>query len=179
MSATKRPTGITITAWLWIVIGALMLLSSVMAGFAYSTMRSMNMPPPSEVESGFAAMDFFFRNFLLVLGAQGVLSFVAVCAGIALLRLRSWGRTAIYVLSWIAFLYTVGFGVFWLYMWISMTGQATSARAQVGAASFQWMGAAMGAIITAVFAAPLWVMIRYLRGIEVRTAIANAYQSEL
>lgn len=31
----KRPTGITITAWLWIVMGGLMIMGSLMGGFAY------------------------------------------------------------------------------------------------------------------------------------------------
>ena len=80
------------------------------------------------------------------------------------------------VLSWLAFLYTVGFGIFWVYMWVSMTGQVPTHGAPINAQSFQLMGAVMGVIVIAVFAVPLWIMIRYLRGAEVRAAIASAHR---
>lgn len=175
----KRPTGITITAWLWIVMGSLMIFSAVMGGFAYTMMGNMSLPPSSssEMPAGFAVMNSIFQYFGVLLLLQGTVAVVAVWAGVSLLRLRQWARTAIEVLSWIAFLYTVGFGFFWVYMWVSMTGQVPAGSAPVNVDSFQVMGAVMGVIVTAVFAVPLWIMIRYLRGAEARSAITNAHQT--
>lgn len=177
LAAVKRPTGITITAWLWIVMGGLMIFSAVMGGFAYTMMGNMSPPPSSssKMPAEFAVMNSIFQYFGVLLLLQGIAAVVAIWAGVSLLRLKQWARTAIEVLSWIAFLYTVGFGIFWIYMWVSMTGHVP-AGAAVNVGSFQVMGAITGVIVTAVFAVPLWMMIRYLRGVEARTAIANAHQ---
>lgn len=179
VAAVKRPTGITITAWLWIVTGGLMIFSAVMAGFAYTMMGDMGPPPStsSEMPAEFAVMSSIFRYFGVLLLLQGIVAVVAIWAGVSLLRMKQWARTAIEVLSWIAFLYTVGFGIFWVYMWVSMTGQVPAGSVPVNTDSFQVMGAVMGVIVTSVFAVPLWIMIRYLRGVEARTAIASAHQA--
>lgn len=176
-TAAKRPTGITITAWLWIVMGGLMMFSAVMGGVAYSMMGEMGAPPSTEMPPEFALMNSVFQNFGALLLIQGCVAIVAFWAGISLLRLRQWARTTIEILSWIGFLYTVGFGIFWIYMWVAMTGQVPTQGGSDGADSFQLMGAVMGGIVTAVFAVPLWIMIRYLRGAEMRDAIANANQA--
>ncbi len=127
--------------------------------------------------AGFAMMNSIFQYFGVLLLLQGIVAVVAIWAGVSLLRLKQWARTTIEVLSWVAFLYTVGFGIFWVYMWVPMTGQVPTHGAPVNAESFQLMGAVMGVIVTAVFAVPLWIMIRYLRGAEVRAAIASAHQT--
>jgi hypothetical protein len=176
----KRPTGITITAWLWIAMGGLMILGAVMGGFAYTMMGKMGPPPqPStEMPSGFAVMYSISQYFGVLLLLQSIVAVVAIGAGVSFLRLKQWARTTLEVLSWLAFLYTVGFGIFWVYMWISMTGQTPTRGAPADPVSFQLMGAVMGVIVTAVFAVPLWIMIRYLRGAEVRTAIANSHRRD-
>lgn len=175
----KRPTGITITAWLWIVMGGLMIFSAVMGGFAYTLMGTMGPTSSSSTEklAGFAVMNSIFQYFGVLLLLQGIVALVAIWAGVSLLRLKQWARTTIEVLSWIAFFYTVGFGIFWVYMWVSMTGQVPARGAPVNVDSFQLMGAVMGVVVTAVFAVPLWIMIRYLRGAEARAAISNAHQA--
>ena len=179
LAVVKRPTGITITAWLWIVMGGLMIFSAVMGGVTYAMMGNMSLPPSSSTEmpAGFAVMmNFIFQYFGVLLLLQGIVAVVAIWAGVSLLRLKQWARTAIEVLSWIAFLYTVGFGIFWVYMWISMTGQVMAGSAPGNVDSFQVIGAVMGVIVSAVFAVPLWIMIRYLRGVEARTA-TNVHQA--
>ena len=135
-----------------------------------------NGPAPSSTEMpvGFAVI---FRYFGVLLLLQGIVALVAIWAGVSLLRLQQWARTTIEVLCWLALLYTVGFAIYWVYTWVSMPGQAPTHGAPVEPVLFQLMGAVMGVVVTAVFAVPLWIMIRYLRGAEVRTAIANAHQT--
>jgi TRAP-type C4-dicarboxylate transport system permease small subunit len=172
---TRRPTGITITAWLWIVMGVLMALSGLMGVFAYSMMQQMGSPPmPSDAPAGYVPMNKMFQYFGALLVAQTVAAILAVSAGIALLYLKAWARTTLEILSWLAFLYCVGFGIFWVYTWISMTGHAPTGETPFDTSTFQIMGAVMGLVVILVFAAPLWIMIRYLRGNEVRTAISSA-----
>ena len=175
----ERPTGVTITAWLWIVMGGLMILSALMGGFAYTMIGNMGpLPPPSsDMPAGSAVMGYFFRYFGVLLLLQGIVALIAIWAGASLLRLKQWARTTIEVLSWIGLLYMVGFGIFWVYTWVAMTSEVPPHGGQVDPVSFQLMGAVMGVVITAVFAVPLGIMIRYLRGAEVRTAIASAQQA--
>lgn len=172
----KRPTGITVTAWLWIVTGGFTVFGGLLGGFAYSMMGQMGQPPafPSDMPGGFVLMTAAFQYFGVLLVLQTVVAILAVWAGIALLQLKAWARTAVEALSWLSLVCCVGFGIFWIYLWVSMTGRMPKTAAPVDIGMFQMLGAAMGAVVTVAFAVPLWIMIRYLRGTEVRTAIANA-----
>jgi hypothetical protein len=178
LAGAKRPTGITITAWLWIVMGGLMILSALMGGFAYTTIGKMRplLPPSTDMPAGSSVMNSIFQYFGLLLLLQGIVAVLAIWAGVSLLRLKQWARTTIEVLSWIALLYTVGFGIFWVYTWVAMTSQVPTHGAPVDPVSFRLMGAVMGVVVTAIFAVPLWIMIRYLRGAEVHMAITDAHQ---
>ena len=106
-----------------------------------------------------------------LLAVQCAIAVIAIWAGIDLLRLKAWARSAIETLCWLGVVWTVGFGIYWVYMWISMTGQTPSGAVPPGGDSFQVMGAVMGVVGMLMFAVPLGIMIRYLRGSEVR---ANA-----
>ncbi len=174
-TSPTRPTGVTITAWLWIVVGAFMIFSAVMGGLAYSVMRQLDKPGVTggNVPPGFELMNFMFQNFGAVLAVQCVVAVVAIWAGIDLLRLKAWARSAIEALCWLGVLWTVGFGIYWLYMWISMTGQMPSGAVPGGGDTFQVMGLVMGVVGMLMFAIPLGIMIRYLRGREVRGAITG------
>jgi hypothetical protein len=175
----KRPTGVTVTAWLWIVMGGFMVFSAIMGGFAYMMMRQMGAPPaiPPGMPAGLEMMNAVFRHFGALLAVQAIVAALSVWAGIALLQLKAWARAAIEALSWLALLYSVGFGIYWVYLWIAITGQMPAGNAPVDTALFQVMGVAIGVIITAAFVVPLWIMIRYLRGNEMRAAIAAARQA--
>lgn len=176
----KRPTGITITAWLWIVSGGLMALSGLMAGLAFSFMRQMGPPPtvPADADPGFQILAVIFDHFEILLALQMVAAALAIWSGIALLKLKAWARTAIEVLSWLALVYCIGLGIFQVYLWISMTGQAPRAGAPIDMDLFQFAGAAIAVVVIAVFAVPLWIMIRYLRGAEVHAAIARTQETD-
>ena len=123
--------------------------------------------------AGFGLMNLMLQNVGAVLTVQCLVAVVAIWAGIDLLRLKAWARSAIEALCWVGVLWTIGFGIYWVYMWISMTGQMPRGAMPDSGDTFQMMGAVMGVIGTLVFAIPLGIMIRYLRGGEVRSAITN------
>jgi len=104
---------------------------------------------------------------------QFLVALLAIVSGIYLLRLHPWARTAIEILSWLAFIYSVGFGIYWVYMWISMTGNMPQSAASENAKTFQIMGTVMGIVVISIFSVPLGMMIRYLRGPVVRTAVTH------
>ena len=149
-----------------------MLFSAVMGGFAYSMMREVGTPTAADGNAppGFGLMYLMFENFSVLLVVQCVVAVVAIWAGIDLLRLKAWARLAIEVLCWLAVLWTVGFGIYWIHMWISMTGQAPISAGPAGSHAFQVMGVVMDVVATLVFAIPLGIMIRYLRSREARSA---------
>jgi hypothetical protein len=171
---SARPTGITITASLWIVVGVFMLFSAVMGGLLYWIMRPMDMPgmQAGELPPEFIIMNRVFQNFGVFVGIQCIVALVGIWAGIDLLRLKGWARSAIEVLCWLGVVWTIGFAGYWVYMWISMTGEAPRGAGPIG--TFQLMGAIMGVFGMLIFAVPLGMMIRYLRGNQVREAIARA-----
>jgi uncharacterized membrane protein len=72
-------------------------------------------------------------------------------------------------MTWLALIYTVGFGIFWVYSWNGMSSNLNPEMQ-----GFQIMGTVMGVVITIVFAVPLWLMIRCLRAQATRAAIVEA-----
>jgi hypothetical protein len=172
---SKRPTGITVTAWLWIVGGGFMALGGLMGGLAYSTLREMGLPPAvlPDMPAGYAVMNAVFQHFGLLLVIQTAVAALAIGSGIAFLKLKAWARTAIEGLSWFTLVYSAGFGVFWVYLWLSMTGRIPQGEVPVDPALLQIVGAVIGVVITAALVVPLWIMIRYLRSEEVRAAVGR------
>ncbi len=180
-SAVIRPAGITTTAWLWIVMGGLMIFSGVLGGFAYTMMRDIvpPLPPSMNIPTGSSVMMSIFQHSRVVLFRQCIVAVAALGGGIALLRLKPWARTTIEALSWPALLNTTGFGILWIFMWISMSGQIPKGDVPTNSDTFQLTAAVAGVIINAAFAVPLWIMIRYFHGGKVRSVIANARRAKV
>jgi hypothetical protein len=174
-----KPAGVTFTAWLWIVTGGLMVFSAVLGGLAYSMMRQRGgLPAPLlDIPSEFALTNSVSQGFGVLLALQCVVALVAVWAGIALLQLQAWARTTIEVLCWVSLVSCVGFGIYGIYLWVSITGHIATGGLPFAADILQIIGAVVGAIVTVAFAVPFWIMIRYLRGAEVRTAIAGTQEA--
>jgi hypothetical protein len=172
---SERPTGVSIVAWLWIGNGALMLFSGVMGGFAYFMMQRMTpdfvLPhaPP-----GMSLMTFVFEHFGALLVVQFMVAILAILAGIHLLRLRPWARTAIEILSWLGMIYLVVFGISWIQGMAGVAEHVPAGAASPSAEMLQLLGTVIGVVMTAIFAVPLAIMIWYLRKPGVRAAIRDA-----
>ncbi len=71
-----RPTGITVTAWLWIATGGLMILSGAMAAIGYFAMGQIGPPPelPAGMPPGFAVMTTIFRHFGVLILLQSIVA---------------------------------------------------------------------------------------------------------
>jgi lysylphosphatidylglycerol synthetase-like protein (DUF2156 family) len=124
---------------------------------------------------GFGFMMSMFRYFTWFVMAQLGLAVVAIVAGIQFLKLRPWARAALEILSWISLIYVVGFGLFWVSTWSTMTGQFPQQQdAPFDMETFKIVGLVMGAFVTLAFAVPLAIMIKYLRGKVVREAMLQA-----
>jgi hypothetical protein len=69
-------------------------------------------------------------------------------------------------------LYLVSFGIFWVVSWVGITSNIPITEGTPGPSSmFNIVGAVMGSVITIFWAAPLVVIIIFLRGKTIREAL--------
>lgn len=173
MSPGKRPTAVSVIAWTWIITGGFAVFSGIMSLLMFTAMPTLQseLPHAPGMPQGIALMTSMFRYFGLLVVVQLVLAVVAIVAGIQFLRLRSWARAVLEILSWVSLIYVVGFGVFWLSTWSTMTGQFSQQDVPFDMETLRIAGLVAGAFVTLAFAIPLGIMIKYLRGKTVREAM--------
>ncbi len=164
MYQEKRPTCVTVIGWAWIIIGGLMCLSAGMALFSTIMITTMMQ------EEQDAPLIFYIFPLLAIV--QIGIGSLGVVAGIQFLKLKAWARSALEVLTWLFLLFVLGFMVFWLIIWVSIT----SAH---GADSLGIMGAVMGVVMTGIYGIPLGIMLKYLRGSKVRNAVNGVQENPL
>ena len=88
-----------------------------------------------------------------------------------LLRLRSWSRTVLEIVTWILLIAIVGFSVYWEVGWVSSSFGN-------GPDGFDILGAVMGLFIFAMFVIPLVIMLGYRRGDKIKNATRTAAVAE-
>ncbi len=162
MFQEKRPTCVTVIGWVWIVLGGLMAFSSVMGLMSYLMIEQfaqMQGHPEDFMETG------IFRYFPFLAVVQFIVAVTGLISGINFLKLKAWARNVLEALTWLLLVFTVGSGVFWEYQWMSIPVEAPD--------NFQWFGAVMGAVIVLIYTVPLIIMLVYLRGKRVRSAISS------
>lgn len=137
-----------------------MCFSAIMALLAFFTIDQMT-PAHPEIAKNTAAVERFIAIAAVVQTGVGILG---LFSGINFLKLKSWSRKVLEVLTWLLFLFVVGFGIYWVYSWASITREHTTD-------AFDIMGAVMGVVITAFYAIPVGIMLVYLRGEKVKSAM--------
>jgi hypothetical protein len=162
------PAALKVIAWTWIIsafiVGADELLGAL-ASRALGQLDGLGLELPPQV-MGMAATATEFGALDV---AQIVLAVAGLWAGIALLRLHAWARTAIELLTWLTLAYTVDRGVVWTYTFKTLSGElARDTGLDVDPQMLQSVGMATVVVLTFVFAVPLALMIRYLRGPQAR-----------
>lgn len=168
-AARTVPSGLKLTAWLWIASGILMAFSGAMAALVYVLMGQL--PPPNDgMPGGVRALITLFRHFDALIVLQLAVAFLAIWSGMALLQLKGWARTVLESLSWLGLAYLLGFCIFWIETWLALAGG--QAAAADGARAYHLMGIGMAVVVTLAFALPLAIMVRYLRSAEARAATA-------
>lgn len=151
--AVKRPKGITIIAWLWIVVGGFWILLGATA-----------------IAKGVETLGTF-----MVLHVAP--SAAAAWAGINLLRLKAWARIAIVIFSVLLAIKCINAGYVWIYAATIINRHVPSTGAPVDVSRVQFFTVALG-ILAISFAILLVIMIRYLYGTKIREVFANVRQAE-
>ena len=116
-----------------------------------------------------AAFPFFFKIFPLLAVIQIGAGIVGLISGINFLKLKSWSRTVLEILTWLLLIYCIGFGIFWAFSWISHNIEESPS-------GFTIIGVVMGVMIICIYGVPLFIMLKYLRGNKVKTAMEKAAQ---
>jgi hypothetical protein len=172
----KRPTSITVIGWIFLVGSILMIFSSGLGFIAFSFMKQMaeEMPPiPEELPNQFQILRIIFQNFGILALSQVALAIFVLMASIHFLHLRKWARTALEIITWSALFYVVGFGIFWVASWITITSSSPVSEAPSGPPPmFNIIGAVMGCVVTVVWAVPLIIIIFFLRGKTIKDAVS-------
>jgi hypothetical protein len=171
----RRPTSVTVIAWIFIAGAILMILSGGMgfAAFTFMKQTAGGLPPvPEDIPGQLGIMKFIFQYFELIAIVQVAFAIFVMIASIQFLRLRRWARTALEVITWLGLVYAVGFGIFWVVSWIGITSNIPITEGTVGPSpKFNMVGAVMGSVITLCWAVPLVVIIIFLRGKTIRRAL--------
>lgn len=158
-----RPTAVTVIGWAWIILGAFMLLSAGMG-----LVMSLTVPPPDPaLLDGEAPFAGIWRYFWLLATVQLGVAGLGVFAGLRLLALQSWARTALELLSWLAILALVGYAIFWVINSYAVVG------AEADELGFARVFAFAGVGVTMIYAVPVGFMIYHLRSAKVRAAVGG------
>jgi len=132
------------------------------------------MPFPPNAPAQFRLMAVVFEYFGIIAMLQVAFGVFVIFAGVQFLKLQAWARTALETVSWLGLLYIVGFGIFWLISWTSMTTMAGPGNVQGRApAALQVIGTVMGIVVLSVFAVPTIIVIKVLRGKPIREAVSG------
>ena len=168
-----RPTSVSVIAWTWIVTGGFAVFSGIMSLLMLGAMPALQseLPHTPGMPQDFGLITSMFPYFGWLVLTQLVLAAVAIVAGIQFLQLRSWARAALEILSWISLIYVVGFGLFWISTWSTITGGFAQEGAPFDMETLRVAGLAVAIFITLAFAIPLGIMIKYLRGKVIREAM--------
>ncbi|HEY6929185.1 MAG TPA: hypothetical protein VJA66_05865 [Thermoanaerobaculia bacterium] len=163
---SQRPRAVTLIGRIWLVLAVLSLLRSVGNLIVWTALRpavpslvdALNDKDPRTLFLG-----PIFAHFVSVNVTLAALSLaVGVCAW-QLLRLRSWARPAVQVISGLALLYVVCFGLLWTWAWTRVPAEsATRAHANRG------LLLAAGLALCLIFAAGFAAMIASLQSRRVR-----------
>ena len=154
-----RPTSVTVIGWAWIIIGGLMCLSAAgalaMSPFAASSATGARPNVPA----------FFFWLFPLTAMVQLCIGLTGAVSGVYFLKLRRWSRRVLESLTWLLLVLIVGFAIFWIGTWISMSSSSATGGLGGGALVF-------ACAIFAFYCVPLGIMLKTLRGPRVANAFA-------
>ena len=139
-----------------------MCFSSIMGLFSFTMMDQMQQPPTTSHQD----IPVMLKIFPLMAVVQILIGGLGFVSGLSFLKLKKWSRNVLEILSWLMLIFIIGFMVYWVFNWLSMT-------ADHGPKGFNLGGAIMGVIVSGIYAVPLGIMIKFLRGEKIKTAMSE------
>ena len=170
----SRPGTVTVIGWIWICAGAALFMGVAMAGFSFLIGSHVDVPSNANLPPELGLINVLLGNVAVLMTIQFAIAAAAIWAGIEFLRLKRWARAVLEILSWATLMWATGFGIYWVYAWVLISGQSAPTASQGAPDAFQLTGAVFGMLTTVVFSIALVVMIWSLRSDQVRRAVAGA-----
>jgi len=165
----ERPRAVVVIGWVWILYAAVKLFGGVwglivwrLGGVHDFLVAKPRLMVPATLPMGL--LQKVFGSFGVAVTGQIVFASGVLVAAVALLRLRSWARTAIEVLSWIGLCYVTLFAAVWIWVWRRTSTDAT----QTPSSRFLALSITLGVVVVLGYA--FVSMIRVLRRDDVRRA---------
>lgn len=176
MDYTYRPPSVPVVSWIWIVSGIFVVVSGVIGMGALSDLsgppagKSLHGPPTPAL----AVMAGLSRFLIWTTVVQMLMAVLAIVAGIYYLKLRSWARGVLELLTWVSLAALIGFGFFWPPAWMMTSSRFLPNDGSIDLQQVKYIGAIAGVVVMVAAAVPLAMMIRSLRSKAVREAIRRA-----
>ena len=184
----KTPTSVNVIGWIFIVASGLSIIGSLFnvlfSHFMFRCLREQGQwPPPMPhaemMPSGFGMMMSFtnliMRHHVLVTAITMAVSVFVLVSGIKFLKRRAWARKSLEVVSWclivLMVIYAGFFGVFFSRMFDGIGQTMPPGDCAPPPALFKTFGIVVMVFSLAVYAVPLGVIIKFLRGKAVRAAM--------
>jgi hypothetical protein len=162
----EKPGLIKLIGWTYFALAIITFFSSILGYVSFAYLHAGlegELLMPEDTLPQFKIFWNMLPYYDKITLGQIILSAFVLVASIDFLRLRSWARTALELVSWwIVFLH-IGFGIIWVYMWLSMPFGITRESGQVMQLLIRLGGSLLGLIVILVFTIPFFVVIRYLR----------------
>jgi hypothetical protein len=165
----ERPPAVTAIGWIWLAASALRVLQSVL-GYALWRAGGMEKGLPDFLVARLPHTPYdvnaFVRGLGLAIIVQGLIAVAVGFAAWNLLRLRSWARTAIEAVSWVAIFLWLGIGAVLIASLNPRIGAALSLGPPPGSREGTLLAASLGLLVAGL----LGVEIHFLRRPDIRAA---------
>jgi hypothetical protein len=168
---TERPRAVTVIGWVWLVVGGLYFLRSVVDLVMWRALQPAAPALLRELESRDPELRFLrpmFEHLTAIKIAQLIAGLAVVFLAYELLRLRPRARVGIQVVCWIVLCYVFAFAALWIRIWTRALALAPDDPRFAG--SHGQISLALGLGLSAALATGLIVMIVLLRSSQMHHA---------
>lgn len=180
-----RPRAVSVIGIFWLVVGAVMLVAVVAQPIVASRLQGMSIEEmlpmdqmagygfapegqalPPQVAGLFEGMLFNIQFAWAFSAVKLVAGSTIVASAVYFLRLKNWGRSTLEVFTWLGLAAFAVLGLFWVY-----TGYVFATSGFGIGLSIAFAGSAL--VMLGLVAVPLVIMVRKLRGDEVKNAMVR------
>ena len=167
----ERPRAVTVIGWIWIVVGGLYFLRSVVDLVMWRALQPAAPALLREVESREPEIRFLhplLEHLTAIKIAQAIAGVAVVVLAYRFLRLRPRARVAIQTVCWIVLCYVFAFAALWIRIWTRALALAPDDPRFAG--SHGRISLALGLGLSGTLATGLIIMVVLLRSSRMRHA---------
>ncbi len=156
----KIPVCVTVIGWSWIIIGIIVGVSNLIALLYYLTNKHI-IVTSHDAHLGILNTLIFFKLLAII---QIGLAVVGLISGINFLRLKSWSRKSLEILTWFLLFLIVGLIITRIINGFIVASTNSQIR-------FATRNMILGIFMLGIYGLPLGIVLKFLRGDTVKTAM--------